>query len=122
MVLADTSVWVEFLRAKNPRLKALLEGGEILGHPFVAGELACGNLVRRGEILGFLRSLPQAIVAEHEEALRFLETHRLTGLGLGYVDIHLLASSRLSGAPLWTRDHALARAAESLGCGFPKAS
>ncbi|MBN2199373.1 MAG: type II toxin-antitoxin system VapC family toxin [Candidatus Aminicenantes bacterium] len=122
MVLVDTSVWIEFLRLKNARLKILLERGEIYGHPFVIGELACGNFVRREEILCLLRSLPQAVVAEHEEAMRFLEIHRLMGLGLGYVDVHLLASSRLTGTPLWTRDHALARAAGRLGCAFPPAS
>ncbi|OGD10435.1 MAG: ribonuclease [Candidatus Aminicenantes bacterium RBG_13_62_12] len=118
MVLVDTSVWVDHLRGTNPRLKALLEKGEVVCHPLVIGELACGNISRREEILALLRSLPGAVVAVHEEAMRFLEAHRLMGIGLGFVDVHLLASSRLTQASLWTLDHSLGNAAEKLGAGF----
>lgn len=122
MVLADTSVWVDHLRGTNPRLEYLLERGEVVCHPLVIGELACGNLSRREEILALLRSLPGAVVAEHEEAMRFLEADRLMGLGLVFVDIHLLASSRLTQAPLWTLDRNLERVAARLGAGFSPAS
>lgn len=114
MVLVDTSVWVTHFRRGEDALKALLEEGKVACHPCIIGELACGNLANRTEILGLLQALPQATVAEHEEVLRFLEINRLMGVGLGYVDVHLLASARLTLIPLWTKDTRLREVAGRL--------
>lgn len=118
MVLADTSVWVSHFRMGEPGLRALLEEGKVVSHPFIIGELACGNIANRKEILGLLQSLPQALVADHEEVMSFLELHGLMGIGLGYIDVHLLASARLTLAPLWTLDAKLRAVAEKLGISF----
>lgn len=116
MILVDTSVWVGHLRAGDPILTRLLDGNHVLSHPWVVGELALGRLVRRGEILTLLRSLPQAMVATAEEVLTFIDRHGLHGLGVGYVDVHLLAATHLTpDARLWTRDKRLAAAAAQLG-------
>lgn len=116
MILVDTSVWVDHLRAGDPRLAGLLDSGLVLGHPWVAGELALDHLAQRGEVLRLLAGLPQAEVATATEVAAFIETHRLYGLGIGYVDAQLLASTRLTvDARLRTRDRRLAAAAERLG-------
>jgi hypothetical protein len=116
MILVDTSIWVDHLRVRNPALAALLDGGEVLVHPFVTGELALGSLRQRKLILGILQELPQATVATNLEVLQFVEHHRLFGCGIGYVDAHLLAAARLSEhALLWTRDRRLRQVAASLG-------
>ncbi len=116
MILVDTSVWIDHLRVGDPRLSALLQDGRVLGHPLVIGELALGQLARRSEILGLLRNLPQATAASDAEVLHLVESRRLFGLGIGYLDAHLLAATRLtSGAGLWTRDKRLAGAADQLG-------
>ena len=116
MILVDTSVWIEHLRAGNEILSALLSGGEVLGHPFVAGELALGNLRQRDETLRALRRLPQATSASHREVLHFIDREALFGCGIGYVDTHLLAAARLTaGSKLWTRDGRLQTVAARLG-------
>jgi predicted nucleic acid-binding protein len=116
VILVDTSVWVEHLHVGNENLAALLNGGEVLGHPFVIGELALGNLRPRNPFLSDLRGLPQAIVAEDEEVLRLIDRHALFGRGIGYVDAHLLAATRLTaGSKLWTRDRRLHAVAAQLG-------
>jgi hypothetical protein len=89
-------------------------------HPFIIGELACGNMKNRSLILSLLQALPMAVQAEHEEVMTFIEQHKLMGKGLGYIDIHLLASALLTGISLWTLDKRLSRAAESLGIGFKR--
>lgn len=104
MVLVDTSVWVEHFRGGETGLEALLNDGLVSCHPFIVGELACGNLTNRSEILALLLTLPMAISAEHEEVLPFIEKYRLMGKGLGYIDMHLLASAMLTDASLWTLD------------------
>jgi predicted nucleic acid-binding protein len=114
MILVDTSVWIEHLRGGSARLKTLLFDGQVLCHPFILGELACGTLQRRGEILGMLKTLPEAHVVEHEGILSFLEARRLYGRGVGWVDAHLLASALLTGCALWTLDKPLRRAAAAL--------
>jgi len=114
LVLVDTSVWVSHLRKGNAKLADLLNEGEILCHPFILGELACGNLKNRPVILSYLELLPMSIVAEHEEVLSFIEDNRLMGKGLGYVDVHLLASAVLTGVFLWTLDKKLAQTANNL--------
>jgi predicted nucleic acid-binding protein len=115
VILVDTSVWVDHLRVADSRLKGLLLEAVVLCHPFVVGELACGTLGRRGEVLGLLRHLPQAPVVDHDEVLAFVDAHALMGSGLGWVDVHLLASAALAGERFWTRDRRLALAARRLG-------
>lgn len=114
MILVDTSVWIEHLRAGNDRLKTLLFDEQVLCHPFVVGELACGTLQKRDEIISMLKSLPEAHLLEHEEVLSFLQARRLYGRGMGSVDAHLLASTLLTRCTLWTFDKPLRRAAAAL--------
>lgn len=118
MILVDTSVWIDHLRRQNPTLAGLLEEGQVVTHPFVLGELACGPLRHRDEVLTLLRMLPAASVVEHDEVLQFVEYHRLYSRGVGWVDAHLLASARLSNAGLWTLDKPLRRAATALALAF----
>ena len=115
MVLVDTSIWVTHLRQGAIGLEALLHDGRVVCHPFIVGELACGNLQNRSEIISLLQRLPEAIRAEHEEVMQFIENYGLMGKGLGYIDIHLLASARLTGVPLWTLDKRLNEVATKLG-------
>ena len=111
--LVDSSVWVEHLRAADRRLSRLLEDDDVLMHPAIVGELACGNLRRRREVLTSLRLLPAAIEATTEELLATIEAEKLHGLGIGWVDVQLLVSARLSGARLWTLDRRLRRVSGS---------
>jgi predicted nucleic acid-binding protein len=113
-VLVDTSVWVDHLRRRNARLVSLLERDAVWCHPFIIGEIACGSLVRRDEVLSLLAALPQAPTADHREALAFVEANRLMG-SVGWIDVHLLASAKLVGLSLWTLDRRLASAASALG-------
>ena len=115
MILVDTSVWVDHLRVPDARLVELLHDGQALCHAFVVGELACGNLRRRAEILLLLVDLPQLPAVPSEDVMRFIDAHRLMGRGLGWVDIHLLASAFVSREALWTKDRRLANAANLLG-------
>ena len=115
MILVDTSVWVDHLRQGIPLLSDVLNAGEVTTHPFVIGELACGNLRNRAKVLALLGNLPLTIVATHEEAMYTAEANTLYGTGIGWVDVHLLASALLSRTPIWTRDTPLHRAAEKLG-------
>jgi predicted nucleic acid-binding protein len=114
MILVDTSVWVEHLRAGSNRLRALLFDEQVLCHPFIVGELACGALQKRSDILSMLKALPEAHLVEHQEVLSFLEVRRLYGRGIGWVDAHLLASTLLTGCTLWTLHKPLRRAAAAL--------
>lgn len=116
MILVDTSVWIDHLRKPVEGLVSALESDAVLSHPWIIGELACGNLGRaRTEMLSLLHELPSAPVASEAEALSFIEHHRLAGSGVGYLDVHLLASVVLAGdAKLWTRDRRLAEVAERL--------
>ena len=107
MVLVDTSVWVDHLRRGDKHLAGLLRNGEVVTHPFIVGELACGNLSGRSRVIDLLQALPQASVATQDEVMTFIDRQELSGKGLGFVDVHLLASSLLSHAPLWTRDRKL---------------
>ena len=116
MILVDTSVWVDHLRAGDTTLAGLLHAGMVLVHPFVIGELALGNLRQRALVLGALSDLPQASVATDAEVRRFIESHALFGRGIGYLDAHLLAAARLTaGAQVWTRDQRLHGVADRLG-------
>ena len=116
MILVDTSVWVDHLRAGNAALGALLDTGRVLAHPFVIGELALGILRQRDVVIAALHNLPRAVVATDREIMYFIDRHRLFGRGIGYVDVHLLAAVRLTaGATLWTRDRRLLAAAKQFG-------
>jgi predicted nucleic acid-binding protein len=116
VILVDTSVWINHLRVVDERLAGLLATEEVLGHPFVIGELALGNLRRRDAVLSDLRDLPEAVVAEHEHVIEFIERHALYGRGIGYVDAHLLAAVQLTPeARLWTADRPLQTIANELG-------
>jgi len=115
MVLVDTSVWVRHFREGDPDLKRLLNDGQVMCHPYVVGELACGNLKNRREVLSLIQQLPLATVAQHEEVLRFIELNHLIGKGLGYIDVHLSASALLTGVPMWSYDKKLNEANETLG-------
>lgn len=115
MILADTSVWVDHLRVGNPALQAALVEGNVLVHPLVIGELACGNIARRPQVIALLRELPQALEASHAEALALIDRRRLMGRGMGYIDIQLLAAALITPlARLWTLDKRLAAAAKEL--------
>lgn len=117
MILVDSSVWVEHLRRGEPGLAKLLRSAEVCSHPFVVGELACGQLRNRDELLGLLSALPHVQRAADTEVLAMIEGRRLHGKGLGYIDAHLLASCVLARTPLWTFDRRLARAAADAGVG-----
>jgi len=107
MILVDTSVWVNHLRRSDIQLEKLLLDGEVVCHPFVIGELACGDIKNRYEILSLLQALPKAPTIDLAEYLYFIQQNHLSGTGIGFVDVHLLASSQLSGIPLWTNDKRL---------------
>lgn len=115
MILVDTSVWIDHLRVGDQRLAALLQESRVLVHPAVVGELALGHLSAREEILGLLSSLSYAKVASDAEVLSLVEAEHLFGLGIGYMDAHLLAAALLTGAGLWTRDKRLTAAGTRLG-------
>ena len=114
MVRVDTSVWVDHLRRRDDALAALLEAGEVACHPFIVGELACGGIQNRPEILSLLSALPSLAKAGDDEALLFIDLHRLMGRGLGLIDVHLLISCMLAGTSLWTRDTRLGNVAAEL--------
>jgi predicted nucleic acid-binding protein len=114
VILADTSVWVGHFRSGSDDLKLALENGQVLCHPHVVGELACGTLRNRDSILEFLRALPQAATATDDEVLACIERNRLYSTGLGYTDVHLLASAMLTPTRLWTLEGALGREAKRL--------
>jgi len=116
VILVDTSIWVDHLRAGNATLAELLEAGRVLTHPFVVGELALGALRQRVAVLTALSDLPSATVATEAEVLAFIDRHALFGRGIGYVDAHLLAAARLTaGTWLWSKDRKLHGVAEALG-------
>jgi predicted nucleic acid-binding protein len=119
MVLVDTSVWISHLGDGHPVMEKLLMDEEVACHPYVIGELACGNLKNRDEILTLLQSLPQTVMAEPDEVLEFIDNRQLMGMGLGYIDFHLIVSSLLSDIPLWTWDKSLLTVCRTLGISYP---
>lgn len=122
MILPDTSIWINHLRANEPQLVVLLNDNQVLMHAMVIGELACGNLRDRGQTLRFLSGLPRLPSVSDREALFFIERHQLMGSGIGYVDAHLLAAvMRVESARLWTADRRLSDIATSLGIGYQTA-
>jgi predicted nucleic acid-binding protein len=118
VVLLDSSVWIDHLRKADLAVTALLEEHDVLCHPFVIGELACGSLARRQAVVNTLSALPMATLAENHEVLSYIDTHKLFSLGLGFIDIHLLASCTLSFTTIWTRDRRLNEAALALGLSY----
>ena len=114
-MLVDTSVWIDHFRRGNQTLSTRLEEGVVWCHPFVIGELACGELADRDQVLALLAVLPQPPLAEHDEVLEFVDRNGLAGSGLGWIDVHLLASARLGGIGIWTLDRRLGRAATEIG-------
>jgi len=116
VILADTSIWVEYLRNGLPAMKAALDGGQILIHPFIVAEIALGSLYNRKKRLEELDALQRVKVAQLAEVRRMIEAHALYSKGIGLTDAHLLASCLLSlGVKLWTRDTSLEAVARSLG-------
>ena len=118
MILADTSKWIEHIRTQTVLTK-LLEARRVLSHPFVRGELALGMIKDREIVLYRMSVMPQAVVAKDDEVMKFILQHKLFGAGIGYIDVHLLASARLTpGAMLWTSDKRLLKVAESMNLAF----
>ncbi|MGI8760396.1 MAG: type II toxin-antitoxin system VapC family toxin [Jatrophihabitantaceae bacterium] len=116
MILVDTSIWIDHLRIGDSQLTTLLHDGRVLAHPWVIGELALGHLTHRSEILELLHNLPHATAATDAEVLTLIESRHLFGLGIGYVDAHLVAATLLTaGASLWTRDKMLGVVAAKIG-------
>lgn len=118
MVLVDTSVWVDHFRKGNDPLRGLLASGHVACHPIIIGELACGHLKNLSEILSLLQTLSQGALVEYDEALHFIERHQIMGLGIGFIDVQLLASSMMSGIPLWTKNKALQGVALKLNVSY----
>jgi predicted nucleic acid-binding protein len=118
MILVDTSIWVAHFRASMPALEDLLLKQRVLAHSWVIGELACGTLRRRAQLLTWLRKLPAATIANDQEVFTLIEGKHLWGKGIGWVDAHLLASGLITGCELWTRDQPLHAAAVKLGLAF----
>jgi predicted nucleic acid-binding protein len=118
MTLVDTSIWIDHLRLPNARLEQLLLSESAGLHPFVLGELAAGNLPKRGDTLAHFQKLPQLPIAPEGEVHRLVESARLWGFGLGWVDLHLLAAARISRCGLLTADHAMTAAAVRLGIAY----
>jgi predicted nucleic acid-binding protein len=115
MILVDTSIWIDHFRNADADLINLLQNAEVLAHPFVIGEIALGNLRNRGVVIAMLSALPRAIVASDAEVLRFIDMSALVGQGIGYIDSHLLASTKLTqSSSIWTRDKRLKAAAARL--------
>jgi predicted nucleic acid-binding protein len=114
LILVDTSVWVDHLRRRNASLAARLEAGEVVCHPFVVGELSLGSLKKRDQVLGLLSELPMASVVPHNDVLALVGRTRLAGQGIGWVDVHLIASALLGRLNLWTFDRRLATVARAL--------
>jgi len=115
MILADTSIWVDHLRSGNSHLAALLAKNLVRIHPWIVGELACGNISNRAQVLKALQLLPRLLVARDHEVLSLIETHRLMGAGIGYVDAQLVTAALAQGVRFWTRDKRLIVAISALG-------
>ena len=115
MVLVETSVWIRHLREGDSDLEQPLNNGEVMCHPYIVDELACGNMKNRHEVLSLLQLLPLTTLARHEEILQFIEMNHLMGKGLGYIGVHLAASAVLSGVPILSYDKKLNEVSEELG-------
>jgi predicted nucleic acid-binding protein len=118
MILVDTSVWIDHLRENDPQVSALLLANNLLTHPFIVGELACGSLKNRANLLALMQGLPQLPIIADPAVLRFIEDRQLMGLGIGYIDAHLLCAAAHHATHIWTRDKRLNRAAKALSLGW----
>lgn len=118
MILVDTSLWIDHLRAAEGPLATLLETDLVCTHAWIVGELACGNLQNRREVLGMLQALPTLTAATDEEVLYFIEQRQLMGRGIGYIDVHLLTAAAIHSVRLLTRDKRLKAVAEELGLAY----
>lgn len=118
MVLVDTSIWIDHFRRASGQLTSLLETEEVAVHPFVVGELSCGNIQNRKEIIALLHALPHTTKVDDDEVLLFIERHSLMGRGIGLIDVHILASSCIDSCLLWTRDRKLKTAAQEMDLEF----
>lgn len=118
VVVVDTSVWVDHFRRKDAHLEILLNEAVVAIHPYSVGELACGRLEDRREILALLQALPEASVVSQAELLHFIDSRGLAGSGIGFVDAHVLAAADLMRGMLWTSDRALRRVADKLDLAY----
>ncbi len=114
MILVDSSVWIDHFRRPSERLAALLDAEDVCTHPFVLGEVACGNLKNRKEIIALLHALPSLHKADDDEILFFIEHHGLDRRGIGLIDVHLLASCLIGRCYIWTADKRLQAVAEKM--------
>ena len=118
MILVDTSVWIDHFHHSDEDLKELLMSNKVCIHPFILGELSCGNIANRQEVLSLLRTLRSIDLVLEEEVLILIEERKLYGKGLGFIDIHLLASALIHHVPIWTRDKSLKQVAGELGISY----
>jgi len=114
MILVDTSIWIDHLNNSNDELIQLLNSGRVCIHPFIIGELSCGNISNRSEILTLLKALPRAESALEDEVFMLIEKKKLYGIGIGFVDVHLLATALIHNVKLWTQDKLLRKVAKKL--------
>ena len=126
MILVDTSIWIDYIRSgADDRLDYLLTGESVVMHDFVFGEIATGSPKNRRPILGMLASLHRIPTASHFEVMTFVEKAKLFGLGLSYIDVHLLAAAQASAdlepVRLWTRDTRLLKQAARFGLAYAPA-
>jgi predicted nucleic acid-binding protein len=121
MVLVDTSVWIRFLANREPfasRLDRLLERDEVVGHDLIFGELLIGDRGGRPKLLAAYEQMAQASVIPHSDVVTFVRDRRLQGRGVGWIDVHLLASALVDGISLWTVDPRFAEIAAELDVAF----
>lgn len=117
-ILVDTSVWIKYLREGDQNLTQLLEQGLVACHPFIVGEIACGGIRDRYEIINLLSELPSTDLLDHSEIMEFIENRKIMNKGIGYIDVHLLGSALVSNTPIWTLDKALKKIANQLSIGY----
>ena len=113
-ILVDTSVWIKHLREGDQNLTQLLEQGSVACHPFIIGEIACGGIKNRNEIINLLNDLPSTEILDHADIMGFIENRKIMNKGIGYIDVYLLGSALVSDTPIWTFDKALRKIAIQL--------
>jgi len=120
MILVDSSIWIDHFRSRNRHLTELLDRRAALMHPFVLGELAAGHLPSRTSTITYFRKLPHSIFVSNDEVHYLIESRKLFGLGVGFLDMHLLASALMQNAKLWTRDRRLHKAASEVDVAYDR--